>query len=283
MNWFKKDCNARKHKIILKGKAKFGKHRFGNFFNNLLEVTGEFYRVKEPDIIEMPYSTFANEMEFGNPAERQVLTQLLTWLQTQLTIRFDLIDDPELGGKTFIKLYYESFQERADDYTRKQLAKKSGPKPDKGPNKNREDIKDYCPNSDEYRLANGLFQYILKRNPKAKKPNLQSWAGHVNKMLRIDKRTFEEIEHRIRWSQKDNFWHKNIRSTEKLRNQFDRLTDEMKADKRTNQYGKVDDKHFLGSEAYRDKTYEEWIDLGYSEEDAKWQIAQQERRNAKRN
>ncbi len=138
--------------------------------------------------------------------------------------------------------------------------------------------KTFCPNSDEFRLADGLFKLMKNNNPKIKEPNLQVWAGHVDKMLRIDRRTFEEIEVRIRWSQKNHFWHKNIRSTEKLRHQFDRLTDEMKADKRTNQYGKEDPKPI--GEAYRDKTYEDFLELGYSEDDAKWQLELQEKRNA---
>ena len=42
-------------------------------------------------------------------------------------------------------------------------------------------------------------------------------------MLRIDKRSVEDIEAVIRWCQQDDFWHKNILSTDKLRKQFDKL------------------------------------------------------------
>jgi len=135
MKWFHKDSDARKHKTIRQGKAKFGKARFGLFFNNLLEVVAEFYRIKEPDVIEMPWSDFAKEMEFSNPREVQIpngiLFQMLSWLSSRGTIRFDLNRDPELNNKYFLKLYYESFQERADNYTKKMLKQSTSQEEDK--------------------------------------------------------------------------------------------------------------------------------------------------------
>jgi hypothetical protein len=38
-------------------------------------------------------------------------------------------------------------------------------------------------------------------NPKVKEPNFTSWAKHIDLMIRIDKRTPEEIEKMIIWSQ----------------------------------------------------------------------------------
>ncbi len=135
MKWFHKDSDARKHKTVRKGKAKFGKARFGLFFNNLLEVMAEFYRIKEPDVVEMPWSDFAREMEFSNPREVQIpngiLFQMLSWLSSRGTIRFDLDRDPELNNKYFLKLYYESFQERADNYTKKMLKQSTSQEEDK--------------------------------------------------------------------------------------------------------------------------------------------------------
>lgn len=81
-----------------------------------------------------------------------------------------------------------------------------------------------CPTSNEMRLSQLLIDKILVNNPNHKKPNLQSWAGHVDKMIRIDKRTVVQIEDLINWSQSDPFWSGNILSTEKLRKQFDTLT-----------------------------------------------------------
>ncbi len=78
-------------------------------------------------------------------------------------------------------------------------------------------------NSNAIILAKLLWSLILENNPKAKVPNFQKWAGEVEKMLRIDGRTFEEVEFMIHWSQQDNFWKANILSTAKLREKFDQL------------------------------------------------------------
>lgn len=81
----------------------------------------------------------------------------------------------------------------------------------------------YSPNSDELRLSSLLLDLILSRRNSFKKPDLQKWAVHIGRMIRIDKRAVEEIEKIIRWSQQDNFWQNNILSTEKLRRQYDQL------------------------------------------------------------
>ena len=74
------------------------------------------------------------------------------------------------------------------------------------------------------KLSTLLYNLILQNNPNYKKPNLQTWAKHIDIMLRVDKRDTIEIEQVIRWCQKDDFWHTNILSTAKLRKQFDQLS-----------------------------------------------------------
>lgn len=81
-------------------------------------------------------------------------------------------------------------------------------------------------NSDPYRLALLLHEKLKERDPKAKRPNLQGWAGHVDKMLRLDGRKPDEVRKMIEFTQGHKFWRKNIRSTEKLRDQFSQLLDE---------------------------------------------------------
>jgi len=77
--------------------------------------------------------------------------------------------------------------------------------------------------SDEVRLSKKLYFLILERNPQHKEPNFQSWANHMDKIIRIDKRPIQMIEKVIEWSQQDSFWRNNILSTNKLRIHFDRL------------------------------------------------------------
>jgi hypothetical protein len=83
-------------------------------------------------------------------------------------------------------------------------------------------------NSIEVRLSELLFEKIISRNPNHKKPNLQIWAKDVDRMIRIDHRTPEEIRAVIEWCQVDTFWQNNILSTAKLRSKFDQLRLKMK-------------------------------------------------------
>ena len=87
--------------------------------------------------------------------------------------------------------------------------------------------KTFSEDSEEYRLAKLLLDCILEHRPNFKRPNLQSWAKHIDLMLRVDKRTPEEVEEVIRWCQKDSFWQANILSTKKLREKFDQLAIKM--------------------------------------------------------
>ena len=83
--------------------------------------------------------------------------------------------------------------------------------------------KKYSPNSFEIRMSELLYNLILERNPKQKKPDMQKWAVFIDRMKRLDNRTEEEIEGAIRWCQNDEFWQNNILSTDKLKKQFDKL------------------------------------------------------------
>lgn len=94
----------------------------------------------------------------------------------------------------------------------------------KGNKKKEKDFKKlFVEDSNEFRLSKLLYDLMLINNPKAKKPNLQNWCKHIERMHRIDERSYEEIEGAIRWSQQDSFWLKNILSTETLRRKYDRL------------------------------------------------------------
>jgi len=77
--------------------------------------------------------------------------------------------------------------------------------------------------SESYQIADYLFSKILKINPEHKKPNMEKWAEHADKMLRIDNRNIQQIYRIIDFAHNDSFWVKNILSTQKLREQFDKL------------------------------------------------------------
>jgi hypothetical protein len=91
-------------------------------------------------------------------------------------------------------------------------------------NKNDKNDKKYIYSSEHIRLAEKLKGSILSNNPNAKTPeDLSKWAADFEKMMRIDKRTEQQIETVMEFSQKDQFWKSNILSAGKLREQFDKL------------------------------------------------------------
>lgn len=83
------------------------------------------------------------------------------------------------------------------------------------------------PNSKPYKLSCYFLQLILDRKPDLKKPNLQTWAKSFDRMIRLDNRNPDRIAEVLEWSQKDNFWKKNILSPDTLRKQFDRIEIQM--------------------------------------------------------
>lgn len=87
-------------------------------------------------------------------------------------------------------------------------------------------------NSIEYTLAVELKQFILSNNENAKVPDdLQKWSYDINKMIRLDKRSEQDIRNAIKYSQTSKFWQCNILSPAKLREKFDTLYLQQKNDK----------------------------------------------------
>jgi len=85
----------------------------------------------------------------------------------------------------------------------------------------------YSPTSEEVRLSTLLLSLILERKLNFKKPDIQKWCVPIDMLLRIDKRTPQQVEEVIRWCQQDNFWQGNILSTGNLRDKIDRLEEQM--------------------------------------------------------
>ncbi len=77
--------------------------------------------------------------------------------------------------------------------------------------------------SNPMRMAELLFDLILKRHPGYKRPNLKNWAKQVDLMLRADGRDPLELESVIRKSQSDPFWQSNILNMTQLRQKYDQL------------------------------------------------------------
>lgn len=76
-------------------------------------------------------------------------------------------------------------------------------------------------------LATRLFNWIKKNYPNREHDPkyIANWAIDIEKIHRIDKKDWQQIIDVIDWSQKNEFWHKNIKSGSKLRAKFNDLLD----------------------------------------------------------
>ncbi|HEC32988.1 MAG TPA: hypothetical protein ENI63_01880 [Candidatus Kaiserbacteria bacterium] len=78
-------------------------------------------------------------------------------------------------------------------------------------------------------LVDLFISLIQKNNPEWKmRGNRDIWAEDINKLQRLDERTYEQIEVMIKWVQSDLFWRQNILSTSKLREKFNDLIPKLK-------------------------------------------------------
>ncbi len=75
-----------------------------------------------------------------------------------------------------------------------------------------------------------LLTGLIKQNNPAwqMRGNPDKWSEDINKIHRIDNRTYEQIAFMIRWTQKDPFWSQNILSASKLRDKFNDLIPKVK-------------------------------------------------------
>lgn len=80
----------------------------------------------------------------------------------------------------------------------------------------------------------GVIQTDLSESGN-QKPNLQSWADDIRKMIEIDKRTENQVRGMIEWSQHNVFWASNILSAKKLREKYDTMAAQANRDYKTKQ------------------------------------------------
>lgn len=83
-----------------------------------------------------------------------------------------------------------------------------------------------------YELCSEMNKHIVGNGYTAFKINKTSVSA-MERILRIDKRSAEEVKEMISWSQTHEFWLHNIRSPEKLRKHFDTMLGQRRRDKRS--------------------------------------------------
>jgi hypothetical protein len=80
-------------------------------------------------------------------------------------------------------------------------------------------------------LSKRLYANIIIRKSNYREPNWPQWFTDMDKILRLDKRTPNQLEEVIDWCQQDEFWQDNILSPGKLRKQLDKLEMRMSKDR----------------------------------------------------
>lgn len=75
----------------------------------------------------------------------------------------------------------------------------------------------------EILIVNAFVLKLKELYPNFKEPNINAWAKEIDKMVRIDKRSEQDIKDVLNFATNDSFWQSNILSTAKLRKHFDRL------------------------------------------------------------
>jgi hypothetical protein len=69
------------------------------------------------------------------------------------------------------------------------------------------------------RLLAGLISDNGSRHPKI----TPKWLADMDRLMRLDERTPEQVEACIRWCQSNSFWRANIQSPQKLREKYDTM------------------------------------------------------------
>lgn len=82
-------------------------------------------------------------------------------------------------------------------------------------------------------LCNLLADLMVENG--IKRPTISGkWLADMDKLNRIDEKTYIQIEAAIRWSQKDSFWSSNIHSPAALRKQYEKMRLQAQRSKSTN-------------------------------------------------
>lgn len=73
-----------------------------------------------------------------------------------------------------------------------------------------------------------------------KRPQVSDrWLQDMDRLNRIDGKTWEQIESAIRWCQNDEFWRTNILSPAKLRKQYDRMRLQAQRDQKQSKFSQA--------------------------------------------
>jgi len=221
MKWFKHMTDSLDDPFVFDLIEQFGGDGYLIYFG-CITILAKNFDVEMPGISKFSVNFLRKKLQVS----KKKLVKILNFCNENEKIFVEI----DKKNENLIILNCPKLKEICDEWTNRKLSsdsvvttKQLPPYKDKEEDKEEDKENKYHETSDQYKLSKMLLDFILQRNEKYKLPNLQTWSDHIDKLIRIDKRTTKEIENVINWCQNDIFWQNNILSTSKLRHQFDRL------------------------------------------------------------
>ena len=206
------------------------------------QLMGLFALASRMDNI-VPYDAafIAEEILATDPVDLQVFSQ---WIVTHDSRRAALAaaskdasddasesarlrDRDRVRGKKAEKNTSSEVDLDSEEIATRRTSKPRDPTPTSDPDKKQED-----PPAEAFEAAQLLASLMVRNDPKAKIPkSFAEWAKYLDRLNRIDGRSWEEIHQVIRWCQRDSFWLPVILSGANLRKKFPTLLGQMKRPK----------------------------------------------------
>lgn len=121
--------------------------------------------------------------------------------------------------------------------------------------------KRYSDDSFEIKCVSYLIKSVKDEMPNAKVPSsdeqIDKWCDNIEKMVRLDKRTQDDIYNTLVFARTDSFWKVNIRSTSKFREKYETLFLQSKNKKNINNQstGKVNKFNAFPQREYSKEDY----------------------------
>ena len=160
----------------------------------------------------------ARRLKIGEQSVRTSLERLKSTneITIKVTNKFSLIQVTNWSK-------YQNTNQQSNQQTNQQLTSNQPATNHNQELKNDKNVKNEHPFSEETKkLSDFLYECIRRNNPNFS-GSARKWDADMEKILRIDKRPYEQVAEVILFAQSDGFWRSNILSGGKLREKYDQL------------------------------------------------------------
>jgi hypothetical protein len=243
IKWFKHISDSLDDPFIQDLMDEFGSDGYLVFFGTLEMLSREF-DIKNPGIVTLPHNYIRRKLR-------------LSWHKISTIYKFC-----EEEGRFFvtdngrkITINCPKLKDLCDDWTKKLLRSNSEvtfsePLIEEEVEEEKEEDKKkepYIETSDEVRLSRLLLEKIINEFPTHRfiknPPSIQSWAKHVDLMIRRDGRSVEQIEYVVNWLYGDNLTGEitfEVQGTQSVRKKFDKIVSHLTRNRKGVSHSKQD-------------------------------------------